>query len=327
MSTLAIEVFKLAKTFRVAQKTPGLFATLSQVFYRKYNQVKALDDISFKVFQGEFVGFIGPNGAGKTTTLKILSGILHPTSGEVKVLGFTPQERNPKFQKQFSLVAGQKNQLWWDLPPSESFLLNKEIYGISDSIFKKTVSELTEILDLAKLVNIPVRKLSLGERMKAELIAALLHQPRILFLDEPTLGLDIVAAKKLRDFIKNYNLRTGATIILTSHNMGDVKELCERIIVINFGRIIFDGLLEKIIAGYSDHKLISLVFEKPVEIEKLKTFGKIEKFDSVSASVEVGRTEIAQISAKILSQLPVVDLTIEEPPIEEIISEIFTRKD
>lgn len=320
-----IEVSNLSKIFRVAQKVPGLFGTLSSIFTRTSREIKAVDKISFKLDVGEFVGFIGPNGAGKTTTLKILSGLLYPTSGEVKVAGFIPWERDPGFQKRFALVMGQKNQLWWDLPSSESFLLNKEIYEVGDSNFAKTISELIELLDFKALVNIPVRKLSLGERMKAELIVALLHMPTVLFLDEPTLGLDVVAAKKLRDFIKNYNAKTGATIILTSHNMGDVKELCKRVIVINLGKIVFDGNLDEIVAQYADHKVISLIFEKPINREKLEKFGKIEKFDTLSCSIHVERPEIAQISAQILADFPVVDLTIEEPPIEEIIREIFTE--
>lgn len=326
MSSLVIEVSQLSKTFHVAQKPAGFVGTLSSVFSRKYSEVCAVDNISFIVGAGEFIGFIGPNGAGKTTTLKILSGLLYPTKGKVKVLGFTPWERRSEFQKQFSLVMGQKSQLWWDLPPADSFLLNKEIYGVSNTQFKKTTQELIELLSLGDLINTPVRKLSLGERMKAELVAALLHQPRILFLDEPTLGLDILAAKNLRDFIKNYNLKTGATIILTSHNMDDVRQLCQRVIIINLGKIVFDGDLEKIVAGYSDHKIISLVFEKPVEKEKLSHFGKVEKFDTFSAAIEVERTEIAQVSAQILANFPVVDLEITEPPIEEIIAEIFTKK-
>lgn len=323
---MVIEAEKLTKVFRVAQKTPGILGTLTSIFTRSYRAIKAVDKISFKVDNGEFVGFIGPNGAGKTTTLKILSGLLYPTSGKVSVLGFTPQDRNPQFQKQFTLVMGQKNQLWWDLPAYESFLLNKEIYEVGNSQFKKRVSELIDLLDLGDLVKVPVRKLSLGERMKAELVAALIHSPKVLFLDEPTLGLDIIAAKKLRDFIKDYNAKTGATIILTSHNMGDVKELCKRVIIINLGKIVFDGKLDEIVARYADHKVISLIFDKPVEKEKLEKYGKIEEYNTLSASIEVGRPEISQISAAILDQLPVVDLTIEEPPIEEIIRQIFTNK-
>ncbi len=321
-----IEVLRLTKNFKVPVKTPGFFGTLSSIFTRSFREVEAVNKISFKVEVGEFVGFIGPNGAGKTTTLKILSGLLYPTAGKISVLGFTPWERSSEFQKQFAFLAGQKNQLWWDLPAFESFLLNKEIYEVSDSEFKKRVGHLIELLDLGDLVKVPVRKLSLGERMKAELVAALIHAPRVLFLDEPTLGLDIVAAKKLRDFIKDYNAKTGATIILTSHNMGDVKELCKRVIIINLGKIVFDGRLDEIVARYADHKVISLIFDKPVDKQKLEKFGEITKFDTLSDAIEVERIEISQISAEILANFPVVDLTIEEPPIEEIISEIFTNK-
>jgi len=320
-----INVSNLTKTFKVAVKNPGFLGTISSIFTPSYREIKAVDKISFKVKAGELVGFIGPNGAGKTTTLKILSGLLHPSEGEVSVLGFTPWQRKTQFQKQFALVAGQKNQLWWDLPSYDCFLLNKEIYGVPNSVFKKTLTELVDLLDLGKLLKTPVRKLSLGERMKAELVAALLHSPKVLFLDEPTIGLDLVVAKKLRDFIKNY-AKTGATIILTSHNMGDIKELCQRIIIINLGKIIYDGALDEIVAAYADHKVISLVFEKPVEAEKLKKFGKIENFNTLLASIEVERTEISTIAAEILSNFPVADLTIEEPPIEEIIRKIFTKK-
>ena len=320
-----INVSNLTKTFKVPVKNPGFLGTISSIFSRSYREIKAVDKISFKVKAGELVGFIGPNGAGKTTTLKILSGLLHPSEGEVSVLGFTPWQRKTQFQKQFALVAGQKNQLWWDLPSYDSFLLNKEIYGVPNSVFKKTLTELVDLLDLGKLLKTPVRKLSLGERMKAELVAALLHAPRVLFLDEPTIGLDLVAAKKLRDFIKNY-AKTGATIILTSHNMGDIKELCQRIIIINLGKIIFDGALDEIVAKYSDHKIISMIFEKPVERAKLASFGRVTDFNTLTAAVEVGRTEISKIASDLLVNLPIADLTIEEPPIEEIIAEIFTAK-
>lgn len=321
-----INVSSLTKTFKVAIKNPGFLGTISSIFSRTFREVRAVDKISFKVKAGELAGFIGPNGAGKTTTLKILSGLLYPTAGLVSVLGFIPWQRKTEFQKQFALVAGQKNQLWWDLPSYDSFLLNKEIYGISNSVFKKTLAELVDLLDLGKLLKIPVRKLSLGERMKAELVAALLHLPRVLFLDEPTIGLDLVAAKKLRDFIKNYNAKTGATIILTSHNMGDIKELCQRIIIINLGKIIFDGALDEIVAKYSDHKIINMIFDRPVLREKLVSFGKVTDFNTLTAAVEVERTEISKIAASLLENLPIADLTIEEPPIDKIIREIFTKK-
>src|SRR3989338_9575080 len=233
-----IKVDKLCKYYQVHQKEPGLTGSLKSLFARKYYDVKAVDDISFEIEEGELIGFIGPNGAGKTTTLKTLSGLLYPTSGEVSVLGYTPWKRQPEFQKQFALVMGQKNQLWWDLPAIESFILNKEIYEVPAEKYQKTLDELVDLLEVRDILKIQVRKLSLGQRMKMELIAALIHSPKILFLDEPTIGLDVVMQKKMRDFIKEYNRRFKATIILTSHYMDDVKELCERVIIIDHGKLL-----------------------------------------------------------------------------------------
>jgi ABC-2 type transport system ATP-binding protein len=232
--------------------------------------VKAVDGVSFDIGEGELVGFIGPNGAGKTTSLKVLSGLLYPTSGHVSVLGFTPWDRKPSFQKQFSLVMGQKNQLWWDLPAIESFNLNKEIYEISDEKYKRTLSELVELLEVEDQLKVQVRKLSLGQRMKMELIAALLHSPKILFLDEPTIGLDVVMQKKMRDFIKDYNLRYKSTILLTSHYMDDVKELCDRVVIIDKGKLLFDGALDEIIKKFANHKLITVVFSSDVDKSALE---------------------------------------------------------
>lgn len=327
----AISVSHLNKFYRVYKKDPGIFSTVSSLFSRKYFEVKAVNDITFNINEGELVGFIGPNGAGKTTTLKILSGILYPTRGSVSVLGFTPWERKKELQMQFSLVMGQKNQLWWDLPAIESFYLNKEIYEIPDEKFKKVLGELSRMLEIEDLLNVQVKKLSLGQRMKAELVAALLHQPKVLFLDEPTIGLDVLAQKKMRDFIKDYNQKFAATIVLTSHYMGDVKELCKRVIVINDGKLLFDGPLEKIIAQYADHKVIGLTFEKPVEKKLLEKYGKIDKFDPpngeiLSAMIEIERTKVSETASEILANFPVADLTIEEPPIEEIIRTFFTAK-
>jgi ABC-2 type transport system ATP-binding protein len=321
MPTISVE--RLAKYYRVYQKTPGFLGTLQALLIRKYYDVKAVDDISFSIDEGELVGFIGPNGAGKTTTLKVLSGLLYPTKGKVSVLGFVPWERKVDFQKQFALVMGQKNQLWWDLPAIESFVLNKEIYEVPDQKYKKIMAELTELLDIKDLLKVQVKKLSLGERMKAELVAALLHEPKILFLDEPTIGLDVVAQKKMRDFIKNYREKYKATIILTSHYMGDVKELCQRVVVIDLGKIIFDGRLDELIARYADHKVITCLFERPVAKEKLEGFGKIDSFDSLKVSIQVERPQVSRVSSELLSNFPVADLTIEEPPIEEIIRIFF----
>lgn len=246
-----IEVKNLHKSFKIYQKEPGLAGSFKSLFHRKYEKKEAVKDVSFTIEEGELIGFIGPNGAGKTTTLKMLSGLLYPSGGHVSVLGFTPFDRKHEFLKQISLVMGQKNQLWWDLPPMDTFLLNKEIYEILDTDFKKRVEELSELLDVKDILNVQVRKLSLGQRMKCELMAALLHHPKIFFLDEPTIGLDVVAQQKLRDFIKEYNEKYKATILLTSHYMRDVKQLCKRVVVINYGEIIYDGDLDQLMKEYA----------------------------------------------------------------------------
>jgi ABC-2 type transport system ATP-binding protein len=320
-----IEVKNLKKHYQVAQKEPGLMGSLRSIFHRQYSIVKAVDGVSFSINEGELVGFIGPNGAGKTTTLKMLSGLLYPTSGDVSVLGFTPSKRQPEFQKQFSLVLGQKNQLWWDLPGQESFLLNKEIYGVSDLDYKKTIDELVEILDVKDLLKTQVRKLSLGQRMKMELIAALIHSPKILFLDEPTIGLDVVMQKKMRDFIKHYNQKYKSTIILTSHYMDDVKELCDRVIVIDKGQLLFDGKLDEIIKKFADHKLITVVFSKEVTRKKLESIGVVKELDFPKAIISVNRSQVSTAAAKLLQTFPVADLNIEEPPIEDVIREVFNN--
>lgn len=321
-----IEVQKLKKYFQVHKKEPGLGGSLKSLFIRKYEEVKAVDDISFSIEEGELVGFIGPNGAGKTTTLKCLSGLLYPTSGFISVLGFIPSRRQPEFLQQISLVMGQKNQLWWDLPPLETFELNKEIYGIPEEKYKQNLAELVKLLEVEDILKIQVRKLSLGQRMKCELIASLLHSPKVLFLDEPTIGLDVVMQKKIRDFIKEYNRRYKATILLTSHYMGDVKELCKRVIIIDKGKLVFDGLLSEITQKYVDHKLISVVLGKTVDEEKLKLIGEIKEFSYPKIVYFIQREKVSQITAKILEELPVVDLNVEESPIEDIIRELFTDK-
>jgi len=322
-----IEVNNLKKFYKVHQKEPGLSGSLKSLFKRKYYDVKAVDGVSFDIGEGELVGFIGPNGAGKTTTLKVLSGLLYPTSGQVSVLGYTPWERKPAFQKQFSLVMGQKNQLWWDLPAMESFLLNKEIYEVPQKQFQKTLDELVELLEVRDFLKVQVRKLSLGQRMKMELIAALIHSPKILFLDEPTIGLDVVMQKKMREFIKVYNTRHQATILLTSHYMDDVKQLCNRVIIIDKGKLLFDGALDEIIKKFADHKLISLVFADGVSREKLARLGEIKEYDPPKAVIQVKRADTSVVAAKILQEFSIEDLNIEEPQIEDIIREVFTGKD
>lgn len=330
MSEPVIKVKNLKKHFKVYHKEPGLWGSIKSLWHREYETVKAVDVISFEINAGEVIGFIGQNGAGKTTTLKVLSGLLYPTEGEVSVLGYNPWDRQAEFQKQFALVMGQKNQLWWDLPAMETFLLNKAIYEIPDAEFKKTLGKLVDLLDVSKILNVQVRKLSLGQRMKCELIAALLHNPKVLFLDEPTIGLDVVMQKILRDFIKEYNKEFGATIILTSHYMDDVKELCERAIIVETGKKIFDGKLQDIIDKYARNKILSLVFSKEVSEKELKPYGEVKEFSqdgsAYTATLLVPRKEATKQAGKLLNKLPVQDLNIEEPPIEAIIREVFSAK-
>jgi ABC-2 type transport system ATP-binding protein len=322
-----IKVKNLKKFYQVHKKEPGLAGSLKSLFHRKYESVKAVDNISFSIKRGELVGFIGPNGAGKTTTLKCLSGLLYPDAGKIEVLGFDPWSRNHSFLKQISLVMGQKNQLWWDLPPLETFILNREIYEIPKDKWQKVLDDLVDLLDVKSILNVQVRKLSLGQRMKCELIAALLHSPDVLFLDEPTIGLDVVMQKKMREFISVYNKKYKATIILTSHYMGDVKELCDRVIIIDKGRLIFDGLLEEITKRYADHKLLKIVFSKKINAKKLSKVAEVKEYAYPSAVLRVKRGASNAAAAQLLKDFPVADLNIEEPQIEDIIREVFTGKD
>lgn len=324
-----IEVANLKKYYQVWQKEPGLTGSIKSLFKRKYEDVKAVDDVSFSIGEGELVGFIGPNGAGKTTTLKVLSGLLYPTAGQVSVLGYTPFDRKPQFQKQFSLVMGQKNQLWWDLPALDSFILNKEIYEIPQAQFDQTLDDLVSMLDLKKVIKIQVRKLSLGQRMKCELVAALLHQPKVLFLDEPTIGLDVVMQQKIREFIRGYNQKYQATIILTSHYMDDVKELCDRVIIIDKGKIFFDGKLSEIIKKFADRKTLEVVFDRPMSKKDFSGIraAKIKTFMPTRTVFTVKRAKVNAIAAELLKSFPVVDLNITESSIEDIIREVFTGRD
>jgi len=322
----AILVDHLQKTFRVPLKKEGFTNSLRSLFSREYKEVKAVDDVSFTINHGEMVGFLGPNGAGKTTTLKMLSGILYPTSGTLNVIGHTPQLREKNFQKQISLVMGQKNQLWWDLPPTDTFLLNKDIYGIPDKQYKETVDELVELLELEDILTTQVRKLSLGQRMKCELLASLLHSPKILFLDEPTIGLDIVIQKKVRGFLKEYNRKFNTTIILTSHYMDDVKEVCNRVIMIDHGHKIYDGDLTELIKTYAKEKYLTLEFDTEVKKSDLLDFGKVVDYDGLKATISVPRQTHTHIAAKILETLPVINLDIQEVELEEIIMKVFAGK-
>lgn len=322
---MIIEVKNLKKTYEYTKKQAGLLPSLKSLFHREKLFTEAVKDINFSLKEGEIVGFLGPNGAGKTTTLKMLSGILTPTSGEATVLGFTPTKRQKEFQKQFALVMGQKNQLWWDLPAMESFLLNKEIYQIPDKQFEDTLGELTRLLEIKDILDIPVRKLSLGQRMKAELVAALLHSPRVLFLDEPTIGLDVVSQNNIREFLKSYNKKQKTTIVLTSHYMEDVEALCERVIIINYGTIIYDGALKKLIDTYANNKIIEVTFTEKISISALTSLGQIKEHQNKRAVIEVQKSEVKEVATKILNDLPVDDILINEISVDEVIRNIFTQ--
>lgn len=323
-----IEVKNLSKKYEYYKKQPGLWASVKSLFFREKLFKEAVTEINFKIKEGELVGFLGPNGAGKTTTLKMLSGILHPDGGEARVLGFDPYKRQAEYQKQFALVMGNKNQLWWDLPAIESFILNKEIYEVSDEDFKKNLDELVELLDIKDILNVQVRKLSLGQRMKCELVAALLHKPKVLFLDEPTLGLDVVAQKNVRDFIHKYNKLNKTTIILTSHYMEDIKELCQRVIIIDKGKIIYDGKLDELIRRYAPYKKIKITFNREkISRDQLVGFGEVDELNSHFASLKVLREKTKEIASQILiSGLPVDDILIDEMQADEVIRGIFSGK-
>ncbi len=322
-----ITVKALKKHYRVHQRPPGLAAAFKAIFNRKYDIVKAVDGIDFHIQAGERVGFLGPNGAGKTTTLKTLSGLLYPSEGEVTVDGHTPKSREAAFLKKIMLVMGQKQQLLWDLPPAETFDLNRAIYEVPRDVFQKRLAELTELLELGNLVNKPTRQLSLGERMKCELAAALIHGPKVLFLDEPTIGLDVSMQVAMRDFIRRYNEQYGATLILTSHYMDDVAALCPRVIVIDKGTLSFDGKLEDLVSRVKPEKHIRLRFLKPVsrdEIEALK-IGTIVTYGPAEVKLNVSHDNVNTAVGRALAQLPVKDLDVENPPLEEVMSELFAR--
>ncbi len=321
--TNSISVQKLSKHFKIHKKQPGLTGSVKALFSREYRTIEAVNDINFEIAQGELVGFIGPNGAGKTTTLKMLSGLLYPTGGEAKVLGYTPHERKNDFLKQISLVMGQKNQLWWDLPAIETFNLNKEIYEIQDDVYKNVLDELVEMLDVKDVIHQQVRKLSLGQRMKCELIASLIHTPKVLFLDEPTIGLDVVMQKRVREFIKEYNRKYQATVILTSHYMDDVKEICKRVIMINEGKLVFDGRLDELIKQYADYKILTFIFNKEVARESFSTYGAVDAFEPLKVVINVPRANTSKTAAEILQKFEVDDLNISEPKLEDIIREAF----
>ena len=321
----AIETTGLTKDYRSPVKEPGLWGGVKSLFDRKYKDTRAVDGVSFRIEEGELVGFLGANGAGKTTTLKMLSGLLTPTSGAATALGHVPWKRETAFQRSISLVMGQRSQLWWEIPAYETFRLNQAIYGLSEADFRVHLDELVDLLELKEHLAVPVKKLSLGQRMRAELAAALLHRPRLLLLDEPTIGLDVVMQKKVREFIKIYNKRYGATIMLTSHNMTDVVELCKRVIVIEKGRLLYDGPLDRLVERYADHKILRARFTAKVDSTDLKNLGTVVKVEDLTVTIEVPREKMAASAAALLKSYPVADLNVEDVAIDDIVRRLFTH--
>lgn len=318
----AIEVQDLRKVYRIYRKKNGVRGAVEGLFRRHYDEKAAVAGVTFSVQPGEFVGFLGPNGAGKTTTLKMLSGLLEPTSGSASVLGFVPWQRRAAMKRQFSLLMGQKNALWWDLPARESLELNRAIYGIERADFERTVGELTSLLDVPDKMNVMVRELSLGERMKFELIAALLHRPKVLFLDEPTIGLDVLSQQRVREFLRHYNATAGTTILLTSHYMQDIEQLCSRVILINHGRLFFDGPLEAITSEFTRTKILQVDFAAPCAAS-FAHLGSVLESTPGRLRVEVPRDRVAESCREVLARAQVADLAVEEMPIEEIIRRTF----
>ncbi len=319
----------LTRLFRTYKKKAGFVGALQGLIHREYENTIAVQNVSFEVNEGECVGFLGPNGAGKTTTLKMLSGLLHPSSGSASVLGYTPWERPLNYRRQFALLLGQKNQLWWDLPARESLVLNGQIYGIPRPEFDRRIADLTELLDVRDKLDVMVRELSLGERMKMELIAALLHQPKVLFLDEPTIGLDVVSQKTVREFLRTYNQAYKTTILLTSHYMSDVEALCKRVILIDHGRLFFDGALEDVIARFANFKLVTVRLENAPGLVRpiLSGYGEVLEESHDCVKLKVARRRVIPVCKALLEQLPVADMDIEEVSIEEIMRNLFARSD
>ena len=322
----AIHVNKLTKVYRTYQKEPGFWGAFKGLAHRRYKETAAAKEVSFDVAEGELVGFLGPNGAGKTTVLKMLSGLLYPTSGAATVLGFTPWRRQNEFKRQFALILGQKNQLWWDLPAAESLELNRVIYGLDPAAAQKTIDELTELLDVRDKLDVMVRELSLGERMKMELIAALLHRPRVLFLDEPTIGLDVVSQKRVREFLREYTLSNRITTLLTSHYMQDIEELCERVVIIDHGRVFFDGALQDIINRLATHKIMTLSRRKGLPPADFTAYGEVLEKSPTEVRLKIARQRIVTASRDLIAALEVDDFTVEDVPIEDIIREVFSEQ-
>ena len=324
MPTPVIHIQSLSKTFKVPVREAGVKAAIRSLFKREHRDVKAVEAVSFDVSQGEIVGFLGPNGAGKTTTLKMLSGLLHPSGGTATVLGHTPFQREKDYLRQITLVMGQRNQLVWDIPVVDSFERNRAIYRMDAGEYHKMLDEMTDLLDLGDLLQKPTRNLSLGERMKCEIAVSLLHKPQVLFLDEPTIGLDVTMQRRIRSFIQEYNRRTGATVLLTSHYMADVEALCKRVIIIHHGKILFDGDLSDLVQQFSAYKTITIDLEEIDGIDFTR-FGEVVETEGLQVKIRVPKTDTPGITGKILSELTIQDLTVEDPPIEEIIDRVFSQ--
>ena len=320
-----IDVKNLSKIYKVSLKQSGFKGTINHFFKRKYRDIVAVKDVCFTINSGEIVGFLGANGAGKTTTLKMLTGLIHPSTGNIKIVNHTPFKRNATFLKKMSLVMGQKQQLLWDLPALDSLKINAAVYEIPDKIFQQRLQELSEMLSIKEQLNQPVRKLSLGQRMKAELLAALLHHPQVLFLDEPTLGLDVNSQAAIRSFLKEYNERYEATILLTSHYMADITALCERVLLIHEGQLIYDGNLEDLVEKFTPYKEVNVELSYPLSSEKLAHYGQVETMKGQEVRFLVKQEDLTDTIAKILAQLEVNDLSVSDPPIEEVVSQIFSR--
>ena len=321
----AIEAQNLTKVYRTYRKERGLWGSIKGLVRRRHDETRAADEVSFQIDEGEFVGFLGPNGAGKTTVLKMLSGLLNPTSGDARVLGFIPWERRNEMKRQFSLLMGQKNALWWDLPAQESLELNRAIYGIDRARFSKVAGGLAELLEVQDKMNVMVRELSLGERMKMELISALIHEPRVLFLDEPTIGLDVVSQKRVREFLRIYNEEHRIVTMLTSHYMQDIEELCPRVIIIDHGKIFFDGPLTSIIDRFSGYKILSLTFENQATRD-FSEFGQVIEQTPVSVQLKVPRARVTETCRQLLEACSVSDINVQELPVEEVIRQLFGQR-
>ncbi len=319
----AIHIKDLSKVYVVNQQEAGAKAAIQSLVHRRKLEIPAVDGVSFDLAPGEIVGFLGPNGAGKTTTLKMLSGLLHPTSGELSVLGHIPWKREKSFLRQITLVMGQRNQMVWDIPAINSFELNRVIYRIPVEDYRRMLSELTELLELEPLLHKPVRNLSLGERMKCEIAAALLHRPSVVFLDEPTIGLDVTMQRRIRSFITEYNRRFGATVLLTSHYMADVEALCKRVVVIHHGKLLFDGQLAALVQRFTQHKTI--IVQIGDSQADMAQYGEVISSEGGRFTLRIPKAETAHVTERLLADLPVIDLLVEDPPIEEVIERVFAQ--